>query len=76
MSNRTPAPSAANVNTGGGGGGNASAGAGTYNGGAGGSGIVILRANKTAANVTGNANVIVSGLYTTYIFKSSGTITF
>ena len=68
------------VNTGGGGGGTAPAGingAGIY-GGAGGSGIVIVRYSSAfeAASTTGSPTVVVSGGYRVYTWTTSGTITF
>ena len=66
---------AAGANTGGGGGG----GAGGYAGGSGGSGIVIVRYPDTynaAVSTTGSPTITVANGYRTYMFLSSGTITF
>jgi hypothetical protein len=60
------------ANRGGGGGG----GSGTYPGGAGGKGVVIIRAPQTAASTTGSPTVTTVGDDTVYTFNSSGTITF
>ena len=69
---------AATANTGGGGGGNASALASFGTGGAGGSGVVIIRypdVYSAARSTTGSPTITVSGGYRTYKITSSGTIT-
>jgi hypothetical protein len=45
-------------------------------GGAGGSGIVIIRATQAASSTTGSPSVTTSGSYTIYTFTSSGSITY
>jgi hypothetical protein len=70
---------AGTINTGGGGGGATAKAAATSTGGAGGSGIVIIRypdGYKAASGTTGSPNVIVASGYRTYIWTSSGSITF
>jgi hypothetical protein len=67
------------VNTGGGGAGSSFASPSQGNGGAGGSGVVILSypaTLPTAASTTGSPTIYTTGGYNTYIFKSSGSITF
>jgi hypothetical protein len=67
------------VNTGGGGAGSSYALSNQGNGGAGGSGVVILSypaTLPTAASTTGSPTIYTTGGYNTYIFKSSGSITF
>jgi hypothetical protein len=48
----------------------------TAYGGAGGSGVVIVRAPQTAASTTGSPTVTTDGSFTIYTFTASGTITF
>ena len=67
------------INTGGGGGGGTAKAAATSTGGTGGSGIVIIRypdGYKAATSTTGSPNVIVASGYRTYIWTTSGSITF
>ena len=67
------------VNTGGGGAGSSYSTSSQGNGGAGGSGVVILSypaTLPTAASTTGSPTIYTTGGYNTYIFKSSGSITF
>jgi hypothetical protein len=61
------------ANTGGGGGG---CGNGTYNGAAGGSGIVVIRAPRSAIGTTGSPTSSTVDTDSVYTFTSSGTITF
>jgi hypothetical protein len=71
-------PVAGTANTGGGGGGRSDNNFG-LNGGAGGSGIVLIRYADTfsaAASTTGSPAVYVTGGYRYYKFTGSGTITF
>lgn len=68
--------SSGTANTGGGGGGSQST---TATGGSGGSGVVIMRYPDTfpaASATTGSPTITVSGGWRTYVFTSSGTITF
>jgi hypothetical protein len=70
--------SAGTANTGGGGGGGPRIGGGV-NGGAGGSGIVILRYPDTfiaATSTTGSPTITVAGGFRVYKFTASGSITF
>ena len=67
------------INTGGGGGGGTAKSAATSTGGTGGSGIVIIKypdGYKAATSTTGSPNVIVASGYRTYIWTTSGSITF
>jgi hypothetical protein len=67
------------ANTGGGGGGGFydATGSGSYSGGAGGSGIVIIRYPAYLAPATAvGANTYISGPYRVYVWVSSGSITF
>jgi hypothetical protein len=67
------------ANTGGGGGGSVGNGSGLDNGGAGGSGIVIIRYPSylaPAASTTGSPETYITGAWRVYKFVASGTITF
>jgi hypothetical protein len=67
------------MNTGGGGGGGTMSGSPNQPGGAGGSGIVVIRYPsflRPATSTTGSPQTYVSGPYRVYVWTSSGSITF
>lgn len=66
----------ADPNSGSGGGGGGFSGSNLYNGGNGGSGVVIIRVPQTAASTTGSPAVATVGNDTVYTFTGSGSITF
>ena len=79
-SSTTPGPGQnGTANTGGGGGGAAYNGGGSYFGGNGGKGIAIIRypdSYPAASSTTGSPSIDVANGYRTYIYTSSGSITF